>query len=223
MVWLIGSSIRVVASASLPVASIGSRRARSRSSRPRPRAGRPPAASRPDIDVESARLARPPARTRAAPGAGRPGRRHRAAGRDHRLVEPVGVDRVVDVVHRVELLRPDGDGRSGPARGGTSPRSTRSQPDRRRLRCAEGRARTRPGSGSAPRAPSSRTQSMWTSRDRHASPRRRTPSGGEPRRDASPRPVVVPTSSVPTPIGARTSTSAARTSQVRPRSAYHAR
>ena len=36
-----------------------------------------------------------------------------AARHKHRLVEPVGVDRVVDVVHRVELLRADGEGGPG--------------------------------------------------------------------------------------------------------------
>ena len=81
------------------------------------------------------------------------------ARRQHRFVEPVGIDRVVDVVHRVELLRSDRElGAAGAA--GTSPRSTRAKPNVAGgvPKMASNSAGMRVG---VPRS-SSRTQSIWT-------------------------------------------------------------
>ena len=158
MVWLMVRPARSVAGRS---AESGSRRARSRSA-PSPSATRHDQriAVRPRRRRRRSRRLRPPARTRAAPGAGSPGPPRAPPRRQDRLVEPVGVDRVVDVVHRVELLRPDRERRIARHPPAASPRSTRASPN-----VAGGAPKT--GSNSAgirvgaPRA-SSRTQSMWT-------------------------------------------------------------
>ena len=146
--------------------------------------------------------------------------RPRAAGREDRLVEPVGVDRVVDVVHRVELLRPDA--RAGRAGASAARRRARPGPARTSPAARRRPRRTRAGCASGHRGASSRTQSMWT----HAtsvpsaswnSVRRRAQTRRQPTT------WVVPTSSAPTGSAPTTATSAARTSQVMPRSAYQAR
>ena len=104
--------------------------------------------------------ARRPGRTRAGRGVGPPGRRLAAAGREDRLVEPVGIDRVVDVVHRVEFLGPDRERRD--AALGRDVAEVDAAERERRLRGPED-ARSNSGGMrvGAPRA-SSRTQSMWT-------------------------------------------------------------
>ena len=200
--------------------SLGSRRARSRSepsaSATRQTQCRHPARHRrPGVAAGSAARAYS-SRTRR----GTARRRARAAGGEDRLIEPVGIDRVVDVVHRIELLRPDRRPGADRAAEGTSPRSTRARPN-----VAGGTAKTASNSFGirvgAPRS-SSRTQSMWT--QRRARHRRRWNSvrrRAQTRR--KPTTTVVPTSSAPTLIGATTATSAARTSQTMPRSAYHDR
>ena len=105
-------------------------------------------------------------------------------GRDDGLVEPVRVDRVVDVVHRIELLRPDGEGR-GPGdrrrrvarsrgRAGRSPSASRT-PRRSPAGCGSGRRARRAGPnrrGSRRRAPRPRRGSRSAAAPRPAARRR---------------------------------------------------
>ena len=135
--------------------------------------------------------------------------------RDDRLVEPIGVDRVVDVVHRIESC-----GRTTiverDASGGASPSATRPSvrpavvpvaPAAPKIDAIES------GTGSAPATVEEHPVDVDPAR-RACRPRRGAPSGDATRRVGSRRPGCDPVSAVPTPTGATTSSSAARTSHV---------
>ena len=78
----------------------------------------------------------------------RPRRGSRSPGGEDRLLEPVEVDGVVDVVHRVELLRPDGEPASRRVRAAGRRAGTRPSGD---VASGPGTPRRSPGSGSARR------------------------------------------------------------------------
>ena len=198
--------------------SRGSRRARSRSA---PSASAIRQTQAPPSGHASASRCDAGSAARAYSSRTRRGRRGRLvpARGQHRLVEPVGIDRVVDVVHRVELLRPDRELGAGGRRWDLAEIHA-GQAEGGRRRPEDGVELLRDAVG-VPRS-SRRTQSIWTHDTSEPSAswnsvRRRA----QTRRQPTTR--VVPTNSVPTAIGATTATSAARTSQVIPRSAYHDR
>ena len=196
-----------------------SRRARSRSppSDPSSRYDQPPSAAHATDSTDGPRLRRERV---LQPGDARDrSRRVDVARGDDGLLEPVGVDRVVRVVQRIELLRANGE-RVAEGVAGGSPRDTRARPN-----VAAGASKISSKTGGmrvgAPRA-SSRTQSMWIqARGRPSASTKSVRRRDQTRRKPTTR--VVAVSEAPTAIGAVTASSAARTSQVSRCSAYHAR